>query len=143
MAFRSFVAARRTLRTPQTRCQQFMPANLFRKTPFLRTVSAAAGTPPTYAKCACVLLKVLLNTTQKIPNGRPRLSPRPCTPNFDILCRPLAHTTPKNAFKCHINNFLLSKINYIVEHQKLPLKRKIRINFSNSFLLGDRRGRGN
>ena len=52
------------LRTVQARHRQFMSANLFRKTPFLRTVSAAVGTPLTYAKCACVLRKVSLIATK-------------------------------------------------------------------------------
>ena len=61
------------LRTVQARHRQFMSANLFRKTPFLRTVSAAVGTPLTYAKCALRFAKSFANCNKYVfTKGRPR-----------------------------------------------------------------------
>ena len=97
------------LRTVQARHRQFIPANLFRKTPFLRTVSAAVGTPLTYAKCACVLRKVLLIATKMYHKRAATLifnmafvlafvNYGPHALNVGPLRRLSAHTARKNFF---------------------------------------------
>lgn len=97
------------LRTLQARHRQFMSANLFRKTPFLRTVSAAVGTPLTYAKCACVLRKVLLIVTKMYHKRAATLifnmafvlafvNYGPHALNVGPLRRLSAHTARKNFF---------------------------------------------